>query len=174
MPYHAMGDRPRVATGATSGLHGRLARGSPACSIGGHRNRALVSDSLPLEASEGHLLAYSLTYAGMVTPSDRLAGELIGEIRRKGGLSQAELARRTGIPRSVLSAYEHGHRQPAVAALARIATAAGMELALEPASDRPQLARAGKILAQVLDLAEQLPYRPRHDLAYPPLIRLAA
>jgi hypothetical protein len=72
------------------------------------------------------------------------------------------------------TAYEHGHRQPAVAALARIAAAAGMEVCLEPAHDRPQLTRAAKILAQVLDLAEQLPYRPRDDLAYPPLIRLAA
>ena len=35
-------------------------------------------------------------------------------------------------------------------------------------------ARAGEILAQVLDLAEQLPQRPRGELAYPPLIRLAA
>jgi len=33
---------------------------------------------------------------------------------------------------------------------------------------------AGKILSQVLDLAGQLPYRPRPELSYPPLIRLAA
>jgi hypothetical protein len=36
------------------------------------------------------------------------------------------------------------------------------------------VARAGEILAQVLDLAEQLPQRPRGELAYPPLARLAA
>jgi transcriptional regulator with XRE-family HTH domain len=110
----------------------------------------------------------------MMTPSDRMAAELIGEIRRKSGLCQAELARRTGIQRSVLSAYEHGRRQPAVAALARIAAAASLDLRLGAASDRAELVRAGKILAQVLDLAEQLPYRPSRELAYPPLIRLAA
>jgi transcriptional regulator with XRE-family HTH domain len=110
----------------------------------------------------------------MLTPSDRRAGELIGEIRGRSGLTQAELARRTGIQRSVLSAYEHGRRQPAVAALVRIASAAGLELRLGPSSDRAQLVRAAKTLVQVLDLAEQLPYRPRPELAYPPLIRLAA
>jgi transcriptional regulator with XRE-family HTH domain len=110
----------------------------------------------------------------MPISSDRVAGDLIGAVRRQSRLSQAELARRTGIQRSVLSAYEHGRRQPAVAALARIAAAAGLELCLGPAPDRAEVVRAGKILAQVLDLAEQLPYRPSRQLAYPPLLRLAS
>jgi transcriptional regulator with XRE-family HTH domain len=110
----------------------------------------------------------------MVGTSVEVARELIGEIRRQGGLTQAQLARRTGMPSSVLSAYEHGRRQPSVAALARIATAAGLELQLAPAGDRAEVEHAGKVLAQVLDLAEQLPYRPRPELSYPPLIRLAA
>ena len=106
--------------------------------------------------------------------SDAVAGELIRELRRDSGLTQAELARRTGLQRSVLSAYEHGHRQPSVAALARIAAAAGVELQLVQRADRAATEHAGKVLAQVLDLAEQLPYRPRPELSYPPLIRLAA
>jgi transcriptional regulator with XRE-family HTH domain len=106
--------------------------------------------------------------------SQALAGELIREIRRESGLTQAELARRTGMARSVLSAYEHRHRQPSVAALARIAAAAGVELRLAPRADRAVTEHAGRVLSQVLDLAEQLPYRPRPELAYPPLIRLAA
>lgn len=75
---------------------------------------------------------------------------------------------------SVVSAYIHGRRQPSVAALARIASAAGFDLQLAPAGDRAQVEHAGSVLAQVLDLAEQLPHRPRPELAYPPLIRLAA
>jgi transcriptional regulator with XRE-family HTH domain len=104
----------------------------------------------------------------------RVAGELIRKARRESGLSQAELARRAGMPRSVLSAYEHGHRQPAVAALARITAAAGLEIKVGPPAVGLDVARAGEILVQVLDLAEMLPWRPRGQLAYPPLARLAA
>jgi transcriptional regulator with XRE-family HTH domain len=105
--------------------------------------------------------------------NDQVAGKLIRQIRHESGLRQIELARRSGIPSSVLSAYEHGHRQPAVAALARIAGAVGLQVRVGPAADQIKLIRAGKILVQVLDLAEQLPYQPRRQLTYPPLIRLA-
>jgi transcriptional regulator with XRE-family HTH domain len=110
----------------------------------------------------------------MFVSNERVAGELIAEIRRTAGLSQAELARRCGVPRSVLSAYEHGRRQPSVAALARIARAAGMELQISPLSDEAALARAGRVLIDVIELADRMPSRRRGELTYPPLIRLAA
>ncbi|HEY7831771.1 MAG TPA: helix-turn-helix transcriptional regulator [Solirubrobacteraceae bacterium] len=106
--------------------------------------------------------------------SRQLAGELIRRARQEGGLSQAELARRAGMPRSVLNAYEHHHRQPGVDALARIAQAVGMEVRLEPPLDRVDPARAGRILVQVLDLAEALPNRQRGRLAYPSLKALGS
>jgi transcriptional regulator with XRE-family HTH domain len=109
-----------------------------------------------------------------VDANSLVAGELIRRVRKESGLSQAELARRAGMPRSVLSAYEHGHRQPAVAALARIAAAAGLEIGVGPPAVGLDVARAGEILAQVLDLAERLPQRKRGALAYPALIRFAA
>ncbi|MBA3807680.1 MAG: helix-turn-helix transcriptional regulator [Solirubrobacterales bacterium] len=109
----------------------------------------------------------------MRQPDDRVAGALITEIRRESGLTQSELSRRTGLQRSVLSAYEHARRQPSVAALARIAEAAGLEIRLAPSSDREASVHAGQVLGQVLDLAESLPYRPSRELRYPPLIRLA-
>jgi transcriptional regulator with XRE-family HTH domain len=108
----------------------------------------------------------------MFVSDDRVAGDLIGRIRGVSGLTQAELARRTGMQSSVLSAYEHGRRQPSGAALARIARAAGLELELVPAADRSADEHAGTILSQVLDLAGSMPYRPRSELQYPPLIRL--
>ena len=110
----------------------------------------------------------------MSLTADRVASELIADIRRTSGLSQAELARRAGMQSSVLSAYARGRRQPSVESMARIAAAAGVELQLGPRADRAATEHSGKVLAQVLDLAEHLPYRPRPELAYPPLIRLAA
>jgi transcriptional regulator with XRE-family HTH domain len=100
-----------------------------------------------------------------------VAGELLRDIRRRTGLRQAELARRAGLSRSVVSAYEHGRRQPGVDALARLAAAAGMELSVDsiPSVDP---GRAGRILAQVLDLAESLPARRRGPLEYPSLRHL--
>lgn len=105
--------------------------------------------------------------------TERVAGELIRAIRRESGLRQAELARRAGLSRSVVSAYEHGHRQPGVDALARLAVAAGLELRVGPSSGPVDPARAGKILSQVLDLAEALPGRRRGTLEYPSLARFA-
>ena len=100
--------------------------------------------------------------------SDRAARELIAEMRSRRGLTQAELARAAGMTRSVVNAYERGRRQPSVDALARLAGAAGMRLRLaraEPREVDPE--RAGRILEQVLELAELLPQRRRGRLAYP-------
>jgi transcriptional regulator with XRE-family HTH domain len=105
---------------------------------------------------------------------DRVAGRLIRQIREESGLKQVELGRRSGIQSSVLSAYEHGERQPSVAALARIAGAAGLEVRVGPSLDKMEMLRAGEILVKVIELAEQMPYKPRKELAYPPLVRLAA
>jgi transcriptional regulator with XRE-family HTH domain len=109
----------------------------------------------------------------MFVKNDRAAGDLIGKIRHDSGLTQAELARRTGMQSSVLSAYEHGRRQPSAAALARIARAAGLELTVAPLSDQITLERSGRVLKDVLDLADRMPTRRRGELTYPPLIRLS-
>jgi transcriptional regulator with XRE-family HTH domain len=109
----------------------------------------------------------------MHVEQDDLAAALLAEIVRKSGLNQAELARRAGLDRSVLSAYAHGRRQPSVAALGRVASGAGLKLELALATDDDAASEhAGRVLSQVLDLAGSMPYRPRPELKYPPLIRL--
>ena len=99
----------------------------------------------------------------------RLAPPLAEEIGRRSGLSQAELARRAGLPRSVVNAYVRGRRQPSADALARIASAAGLKLELVPNAAPVDAQRAGRLLVQVLKLAESLPFSRNKPLAYPRL-----
>jgi len=89
------------------------------------------------------------------------------DLRRRTGLSQAELARRAGVPRSIINAYEHGRREPGADSLSRIADSVGLELGVQPRTRDIDLEKASRILTQVLDLAESLPGRRRGALRYP-------
>lgn len=97
------------------------------------------------------------------------AASLVGRIQAESNLSQAELARRAGLPRSVLNVYLRGRREPGADTLAKLAAAAGLEIDLVRRKPPVDAERASKILVQVLELAEALPYRPKSDLAYPNL-----
>jgi len=69
----------------------------------------------------------------------------------------------------VVNAYLKGSREPGADALARLAAAGGFELQLGHRKPPVDARRAGRILVQVLELAEALPFRPRPELEYPPL-----
>lgn len=99
----------------------------------------------------------------------RPGARLLQQVLRGSGLSQAELARRTGIPRSVMNAYLRGGREPGGDTLAQIAAAGGARLVVAPSRPRVDPERAGRILVEVLELAEALPFRPRAELRYPHL-----
>jgi transcriptional regulator with XRE-family HTH domain len=92
---------------------------------------------------------------------------LVNEIQRRSGLSQAELARRAGIPRSVMNVYLHGKRDPGADALVRIAAAGGFQFELSKRRPPVDVDDAGKVLVQVLELAEALPFRPRAEIETP-------
>ena len=110
----------------------------------------------------------------MVSTATSTASTLIRTARRRCGLSQAELARRAGVPRSVVNAYERGTRQPSAEALARLVAAAKAAVVVT-APEAIDLERAGRLLAQVLDLAESLPFRRARTLNGPTFLgRLAA
>lgn len=94
---------------------------------------------------------------------------MVKEILRRSGLSQAELARRAGMPRSVVNVYLRGHREPGAVALARLAAAGGLQLELGERMAPVDPHRAGRILVEVLELAEALPFRPKPELNYPVL-----
>lgn len=58
------------------------------------------------------------------------AGEILRTARRDSRLSQTDLARRAGVAQSVISVYESGRREPSLATLSKLVTAAGHELQL--------------------------------------------
>jgi transcriptional regulator with XRE-family HTH domain len=97
------------------------------------------------------------------------SASMVDEICGCSGLSQAELARRAGLPRSVVNAYLRGHREPGADTLARLAAAGGFKLGVTQRKSPVDVERASRILVQVLDLAEALPFRPRPELNYPRL-----
>ncbi len=91
--------------------------------------------------------------------------DLIRAVRRRGGLSQAELARRAGTSQPVVSAYEHGRRDPTFGTLRRLVAAGGERLVVDaaaafdgppPSVDDDERARR---LVDVLLLADAIPTR---------------
>lgn len=98
---------------------------------------------------------------------------ILRDARRRAGLSQAALAERTGTSQATISAYESGRKQPSVDTLSRLLTAMDQRLTVEPgrvtAPSRSELRSRGRVLAEVLALAEALPARHRRALRYPRL-----
>lgn len=97
-----------------------------------------------------------------------VCGQLIHAMRSRAGFSQAELARRSGIPRTAINAYERGTREPGGPTLIRLADSCGETLAGQPRSTL-DLARNARVLLDVLELAEFLPRSPGDVLEFPPL-----
>ncbi|HEX3897925.1 MAG TPA: helix-turn-helix domain-containing protein [Mycobacteriales bacterium] len=67
------------------------------------------------------------------------SGELLRTAREDSGLSQSELARRSGVPQSMLSAYEAGKRQPALPTLIKLVEATGHTLTIGLQRDDPSV-----------------------------------
>jgi hypothetical protein len=93
--------------------------------------------------------------------------DLIRAVRRRRGLTQTELARRAGTSQPVVSAYEHGRRDPTFGTLRRLVAAGGERLIVDaivaadgppPAADDDERARR---LVDVLLLADAIPSRGR-------------
>jgi transcriptional regulator with XRE-family HTH domain len=99
--------------------------------------------------------------------------------RRSAGLTQAALAARAGTSQATLSAYENGRKQPSVETLTRMLAATGTRLVAQPVETRDSRravvdpVRNGRILSEVLALAEALPSRHDRELRYPRLPRAA-
>ena len=97
------------------------------------------------------------------------------EARLRSGLSQAALGARAGTSQATISAYESGRKQPSLETLDRVLEATGSRLAVVPQGAGPrepsrrELERAGRILQDVMGLAEALPVKHRPTLEFPRL-----
>lgn len=100
--------------------------------------------------------------------------------RRRAGLTQAELARRTDTSQATISAYESGRKRPSVDTFSRLLAATGSRLTVETGRQpvrepgTKEQAHASRALIEVLALAEALPTRHQRELRYPRLHRRAA
>jgi transcriptional regulator with XRE-family HTH domain len=80
-----------------------------------------------------------------------LAGSILGELRRRNGLSQRALAQISGVPQPTLSEIEGGRREPSISLLSRIAESVGstLEVRLIPL-DRFSAVATAKVIKQRL------------------------
>jgi transcriptional regulator with XRE-family HTH domain len=99
--------------------------------------------------------------------------ELLRTARKRHGLSQATLAARAGTSQPVISAYEHGRRDPTSRTLRRLLAAAGDRLEMRLAPHPPALPPPASPeehadrLVDVLLLADAVGHRERPPLAFP-------
>lgn len=100
-------------------------------------------------------------------------GALLRRARASRGWSQARLGRASGVPQSVVSAYESGSREPSAASLRRLVRALDMELVAVPAPRvGPDPHTAARQLEDVIGLAEAMHLPPPSGpLAFPALAR---
>lgn len=104
-------------------------------------------------------------------------GTLIRTVRLRQGLTQAELARRAGTSQPVVSAYEHGRRDPTYATLRKLVEAGGEQLEIgatsAPADVPPAttLEEHARRLGDVLSLADAIPARRRAAVLLAPRMR---
>ncbi|MCU1396781.1 MAG: helix-turn-helix protein [Ilumatobacteraceae bacterium] len=101
---------------------------------------------------------------------------LISTVRRRQGLTQADLARRAGTSQPVVSAYEHGRRDPTYSTLLKLVAAGGERLAISAVPVTGDLPRAVDVhehaarLLDVLSLADAVPARRRSTVLVAPRI----
>ncbi|MEO5900736.1 MAG: helix-turn-helix transcriptional regulator [Ilumatobacteraceae bacterium] len=99
---------------------------------------------------------------------------LIKSVRRRQGLTQGQLAARAGTSQPVVSAYEHGRRDPTYATLRKLVEAGGERLELSSRASRSDLPAAvdaaehASRLLDVLSLVDAIPARRRSPLMHAP------
>ena len=101
------------------------------------------------------------------------AATLVRTCRLRAGLTQRELARRSGTSAAAVCLYERGDRVPRVDTLARLVAAAGATLELLAPAPTIDVDANGRELAELLDLADRLPQRAGRRIDGPVFAELA-
>ena len=78
------------------------------------------------------------------------AAEVIREARKRAGMTQVELARRSGIAQNVISDYERGKREPSFGAVDVLLEAAGLTIEYAPLSELERVRRRRDEIVDVL------------------------
>lgn len=91
----------------------------------------------------------------------RTSAEIIHEVRTSASLSQAELARRSGVPQPQISSYESGRHQPSFETLRRLVDAAGDRVRIETAASLLDPEEAARSLEAASDIVDTVPTYPR-------------
>jgi transcriptional regulator with XRE-family HTH domain len=104
------------------------------------------------------------------------AAKVIRDVRRRQGLTQAQLAQRAGTTQPVISAYEHGRRDPGYEMLRKLVEAAGERLRVDAVPEGPDLPPPADVeeharrLLEVLSLADAIPRRRLDPVLRAPLL----
>lgn len=94
------------------------------------------------------------------------SGAMLHQARRAAGLTQTELARRSGVSRSAISLYETGGREPGADVFLRLVGTTGAAVTMEPFS--AEQVRRGRIVSDVIAFARELPHRwPGDRIGFP-------
>jgi len=78
------------------------------------------------------------------------AAEVIRDARARAGLTQVELARRSGIAQNVISDYERGKREPSFGAVDILLGAAGLTIEYKPLPELERVQRRRDEIVEVL------------------------
>lgn len=139
--------------------------------LSGRSNSSSANHEIVVLLNAATLLHRQSDILVLMTP-----GELISLVRQRNGLSQAELAARAGTSQPVISAYEHGRRDPSTQTLRRLIAAGGEQLLLSVSASSSDLPppvtprEHGERLVDLLLLADAVGTTarpPRAKLGFP-------
>ena len=92
---------------------------------------------------------------------------MLREAREAAGLTQAELARRSGVARSAVSMYERGNRVPGADAFLLLMTATGAAIANGGPRQAVDCYRNSQIFTSLTSILSGIPIKASGPLTFP-------